>query len=91
MQREDIELELLSVKEQMHKVESSDSDVKRSVMEFLLISSYFFENSDLNHVLILEVFVFRCLDEKEKSLKEALRRVLLLEKEVAARDAEVLL
>lgn len=91
MQREDIELELLSVKEQMRKVESSDSDVKRSVMEFLLISSYFFENSDLNHVLILEVFVFRCLDEKEKSLKEALRRVLLLEKEVAARDAEVLL
>ncbi|KAL8554411.1 hypothetical protein ACS0TY_002561 [Phlomoides rotata] len=59
IQREDIELELLGVKEQMHKVESSDSDVKR------------------------------CLDEKEKSLKEALRRVQLLEKEITARDAEI--
>lgn len=43
MEREDIELELLSVKEQMHKVESSDSNVKRSVMEFLLISPHVFE------------------------------------------------
>ncbi|KAH6772638.1 hypothetical protein C2S51_011042 [Perilla frutescens var. frutescens] len=59
LQREELELELLAVKEQMQKVKGNDSDVKR------------------------------CLDEKEKNLQEALRRVQLLEKETAARDAEI--
>ncbi|KAL6522612.1 hypothetical protein OROMI_031570 [Orobanche minor] len=31
----------------------------------------------------------RCLDEKEKNLKESIHRVQLLEKEIAARDAEI--
>lgn len=34
LQREELELELLSVKEQMHKVNSNDSDVKRSDRKF---------------------------------------------------------
>ncbi|KAK4437834.1 Kinesin-like protein KIN-12D [Sesamum alatum] len=59
LQREELELELLGVKEQMHTMENNDSDIQR------------------------------CLEEKEKNLQEALQRVQLLEKEIAARDAEI--
>ncbi|XP_011088306.1 kinesin-like protein KIN-12D [Sesamum indicum] len=59
LQREELELELLGVKEQMHTMENNDSDVKRY------------------------------LAEKEKNLQEALQRLQLLEKEIAARDAEI--
>lgn len=38
----------------------------------------------------MKVLVFRCLDEKEKNLQESLQRVQLLEKEIAARDTEVM-
>ncbi|GER50419.1 kinesin motor family protein [Striga asiatica] len=59
LQREELELELLGIKEQMQNIKSNDSDLKR------------------------------CLDEKEKDLAEALQRVQLLEREIAARDAEI--
>ncbi|KAL9174096.1 hypothetical protein ABFS82_02G030000 [Erythranthe guttata] len=59
LQREELELELLGVKEQMQNLQSNDSDIKR------------------------------CLSDKEKNLEEALQRVQLLEKEIAARDGEI--
>ncbi|PIN14199.1 Kinesin-like protein [Handroanthus impetiginosus] len=59
LQREELELELLGVKEQMQQIRSNDIEAKR------------------------------CLDEKEKKLQEALQRVQLLEKEIAARDSEI--
>lgn len=41
-------------------------------------------------LLIIDVYlVYRNLDEKEKNLREAFQRIQILEREIAARDAEV--
>jgi kinesin family protein 15 len=89
LQREELELELHAVKDQMQNVKNTDSDMKRSnqLSKYLIGCQYVC----LDYVWLLNYHLnYRYLDEKEKNLQEALTHTLLLERGIAEKDAEVM-
>lgn len=78
----------------MQNVENANADMKR--LEHILPSICFkctntlncFDKWTLNNEFYFS-FENRYLDEKEKSLQEALQNIQILEKDIAEKDAEV--
>ena len=86
LKREELEIELQDMRQQMQCVKNNDADMGRFVGVQIPNNKVY---SIVPHINAHTSNIFRKLDDKEKALEETLQHVQVLEKEIAARDAEV--
>ena len=82
-------MELDAVKHQMHSVKSSATEMKRLKAVICPKIMSFACNILKFHINIKMYLFYRQIDEKEKNIQDALQRMQIFEREIAARDAEV--